>query len=106
MPRKTKFLENWLVNLAYNGWLSKKSDFWGRCSYCFKEINISSITETAFKSHKKNKMRNERAPLFKSSNVFAKTDQNGSSSSEIPFLSTQDQSHPTEVTRTSTAMRT
>ena len=51
-------------------------------------------------------MRNERAPLFKSSNVFAKTDQNGSSSSEIPFLSTQDQSHPTEVTRTSTAMRT
>lgn len=71
MPKKTNFLENWL-NPTHNGRLSKKSDFWRSCSYCFKKIDSSSVTETALKSHKERKKHNEIPPLIKASNFFPK----------------------------------
>ena len=55
MPKKPKFSENWLVNLTYNGWVSKKCEFAGMCPQCFKDMDISTIGEKLRKSHKKSK---------------------------------------------------
>lgn len=54
MTRKSKFSENWLVNLTCNGWVSKKCEFAGMC-LCFKYMNISKMGEKALKTHKKSK---------------------------------------------------
>ena len=48
-------MESWPVNPRYNGWVSTKSEFAGKCSCLSKDIDISSMGEAALKSLKKSR---------------------------------------------------
>lgn len=48
-------VESWPVNPRYNGWVSTKSEFAGKCSCLSKDIDISSMGEAALKSLKKSR---------------------------------------------------
>ena len=48
-------MESWPVNPRYNGWVSTKSEFAGKCSCLSKDIDISGMGEAALKSLKKSR---------------------------------------------------
>ena len=54
IPRKSRFLDSWLKNPLYSGWiLHGKFDALARCKCCIKDVDVSNMGESAFKSHKR-----------------------------------------------------
>ena len=52
---KSTFKDEWLLNLKYKSWLKKTSLNTGRCSFCNKRIDVSSMGVSALESHSNGK---------------------------------------------------
>ncbi|KAH8020990.1 hypothetical protein HPB51_011357 [Rhipicephalus microplus] len=55
MPRKCNFQHAWLTGAAYKEWISPDTSNWHRakCKVCAKTFDVSSMGESALKSHMK-----------------------------------------------------
>ena len=72
MPKnKNRFSDSWLSNPEFNGWLSKKHELTASCSYCCKDVDVSSMGEAALRSHKKSKIHSERSPQSSNLSSFS-----------------------------------
>ena len=47
MPRKTYFRDLWPKLPQHKDWPRKKDDITGQCNYCAKDIDVSSMGESA-----------------------------------------------------------
>ena len=63
MPRKSKFLDSWLKNPLYAAWIAPgKFDASAHCKWCRKDMDVSSVGESALKSYMKGKKHMNLTP--------------------------------------------
>ena len=62
MPKTVCYFQDvWLKNDQYNKWVRKKDSDTAYCQYCFRDIKVGNMAESA-KSHILSKRHKERTP--------------------------------------------
>ena len=63
MPRVSHFLDAWLTDKSYKGWLRKSDDKNAFCNYCKKVVNVTNGGEAALKRHATGAKHQSRCPV-------------------------------------------
>ena len=63
------FQDSWLKNDQCNKWVRQKDSDTVFCQYCFRDIKVGNIGESALKSHILSKGHKERTPYIAMSNI-------------------------------------
>ena len=63
------FQDSWLKNDQCNKWVRQKDSDTVFCQYCFRDIKVGNIGESALKSHILSKGHKERTPYIAISNI-------------------------------------